>query len=323
MKICATSDLIGYFGEALKEIAPLAELVSVDFDGQFDGDPDGIEVLVFSSLAGVDRKVMRALVPHFGSATLRWMQAPGAGVDHPVFRTLIERGVRLTNGSGLHAEPIAQYIFTYVLHWERQVSRHLAQQTEREWSRIISDDLTSKTLGIVGLGGIGEAAARVGRAFGMRVIGLRRSAVDSPNVDLTLPPGELHALLGESDYVVLSVPFTDATRHLIGAAELAAMRDSAVLINVARGGVVDEPALIEALRAGTIHGATLDVMSQEPLPPDSPLWALDNCVITPHDAGWSPRANERIAALFLDNLGRYVRGEPMRNQVAASDLLSD
>jgi phosphoglycerate dehydrogenase-like enzyme len=214
------------------------------------------------------------------------------------------------------------WIFTYVLHWERQVSRHQAQQADREWNLLISDDLTSKTLGIVGLGGIGEAAARVGRAFGMRVIGLRRSAVESLNVDLTLPASELHALLGQSDYVVLSVPFTDETRHLIGAAEFASMRKSAVLINVARGGVVDEPALIEALQSRTIHGATLDVVSQEPLPATSPLWTLDNCVITPHDAGWSPRANERITALFLDNLGHYVRGEPMRNEVAESDLLS-
>lgn len=323
MKICTSSDLVNHFGAALGEIAPDADLVSVDFEGQFDGDPDGLEVLVFSSSAGVDGKVMRALLPHFGSDSLRWMQAPGAGVEHPVFRTLIERGVCLTNGSGLHAEPIAQYIFTYVLHWERQVARHQAQQAEREWNLLISDDLTSKTLGIVGLGGIGEAAARVGHAFGMRVVGLRRTPVESPHVDLTLPPEELHALLAQSDYVVLSVPFTDATRQLIGAAELAAMRDSAVLINVARGGVVDEPALIEALRARVIRGATLDVVSEEPLPETSPLWTLDNCVLTPHDAGWSPRANERMAALFLDNVGRYVRGEPLRNEVAASDLLSD
>jgi phosphoglycerate dehydrogenase-like enzyme len=322
VKICATSDLVAHFGTALREIAPPVELVSVNFAGEFDADPDGSEVLAFSSAAGVDHDVMRSLAPLFGSPALRWLQSPGAGVDHPAFRTLLERGIRLTNGAGIHAEPIAQYIFAYVLHWERQVAKHQEQQSARHWKRIISDDLTSKTLGIVGLGGIGEAAARVARAFGMRVVGTRRTPVESPNVDLYLAPERLHDLLAQSDYVVLCVPFTEETRHLIGAAELDAMRSSAILINVARGGVVNEPALIAALRAGAIKGATLDVVSQEPLPEDSPLWSLENCVITPHDAGWSPRASERIAALFLDNLARYVRGTPLRNEVRATDLLA-
>lgn len=320
MKICLTRDLADQLGASLLKVAPDAKLVTLDFEGKFDADPEGIEVLVFSTEAGVKREVLRALVPQFGSPTLRWLQAPGAGVDHPAFKTMLERGIRLTNAAGIHAEPIAQYIFAYVLHWERRIAQHQAQQAARKWKRIVSDDLTSKTLGIVGLGGIGEAAARVARAFGMRVLGMRRTQVDSPNVDLFFPPKELHALLAQSDYVVLSVPLTDATRHMIAAPELEAMRDDAVLINVARGPVVDEPALIEALRAGTIRGATLDVTATEPLPEDSPLWTLPNCVITPHDAGWSPRATERIAALFLDNLGRYIRGEPMHNEITTTGL---
>lgn len=301
-------------------VAPNADVVTLDSEGEFDGDPDGIEVLAFSTVAGVNRRLMRSLVPHFGSPDLRWVQSPGAGVDNPAFKALIDRGVRLTNASGIHAEPIAQYIFAYVLHWERQIARHQAQQAAKEWKLIVSDDLTRKTLGIVGLGGIGEAAARVANAFGMRVVGTRRTPVESPAVDLFLPPEQLHALLTQSDYVVLSVPLTEATLHSIGRAEFEAMRDDAILINVARGDVVDEPALIEALRAGTIRGATLDVTSTEPLPAESPLWTLPNCVLTPHDAGWSPRATERIAALFLDNLGRYIRGEPLRNEIMTTDL---
>jgi phosphoglycerate dehydrogenase-like enzyme len=322
VKICASSDLVTHFGASLDDVAPGAELVSVDFEGEFDGDPSGIEVLAFSSAAGVDRNVMRSLAPLFGAPTLRWMQSPGAGVDHPAFRALIERGIRLTNGSGLHAEPIAQYVFAYVLHWQRQVAEHQRQQAARNWNLLVSGDLTSKTIGIVGLGGIGEATARVARAFGMRVVATRRTPTDSPNVDLYLPPDRLHELLGISDYVVLSLPLTDETQNLIGAAELAAMRRDAILINVARGGIVDESALIDALRVGEIGGATLDVVSEEPLPADSPLWALENCIITPHDSGWSPRASERIAALFLDNLGRYVRGDSLVNEVKLSDLVS-
>jgi phosphoglycerate dehydrogenase-like enzyme len=320
LKICVTRDLADQMGASLLKVAPDAEVVTLDFEGIFDGDPDGAEILVFSTAAGVEREVLRALVPQFGSPDLRWLQAPGAGVDHPAFKVMLERGIRLTNAAGIHAEPIAQYIFAYVLHWERQIARHQAQQAAREWKRIVSDDLTSKTLGIVGLGGIGEAAARVARAFGMRVVATRRTPVESADIDRFYSPKELHALLAESHYVVLSVPLTDATRHMIATPELEAMRDDAILINVARGPVVDEPALIEALRAGTIRGATLDVTSSEPLPEESPLWTLPNCVVTPHDAGWSPRATERIATLFLDNLGRYLRGESMRNEITTTGL---
>jgi phosphoglycerate dehydrogenase-like enzyme len=247
--------------------------------------------------------------------SLRWVQGPGAGIDHPIWAELIDRGVRLTNASGIHAEPIAQYIFTYVLHWERQVVRHQRQQAAREWKIIVSGDLTAKTLGIVGLGGIGSAAARVAKAFGMRVWGLRRSASPDPNVDRLCAPSELHALLAESHYVVLCLPLDERTRHRIGAPELAAMREDAVLINVARGGVVDEGALVRALETRSIRGATLDVTDVEPLPVDSPLWSLENCVLTPHDAGYSPLADERLGRLFLENLGLYLRGAEMRNEI--------
>jgi phosphoglycerate dehydrogenase-like enzyme len=202
-----------------------------------------------------------------------------------------------------------------VLHWERNVARHLAQAAARKWEIIVSGDLSAKTLGIVGHGGIGAASARVARAFGMRVLATRRSAIDDPNVDQAYTPDRLHDLLGASDYVVLCVPLTQQTRHMIGAAELAAMRSHAVLINVARGGVVDEPALIAALEAKHIRGATLDVVSEEPLPESSRLWQLENCVITPHDAGYSPLADTRLGALFVENLARYVRGEALLNEV--------
>jgi phosphoglycerate dehydrogenase-like enzyme len=315
VKICLTADLAGHVASGLADVGAEIELVRLGLDGKLDKDADGVEVVAFSS-AVVDNPPMLAAIGRFiREPALRWVQSPGAGVDNPAFKILLDRGVHLTNGSGLHAEPIAQYIFTYVLHWERRVPRHQAQQAGRQWQRIYSGDLTGKTLGIVGLGGIGRAAARVAKAFGMRVLGTRRTPVDDPNVDRFLPRQQLHELLAESHYVVLCVPFTDETRHLIGPAELGAMRKDAVLINVARGGVVDEPALIDALRAGRIRGASLDVTTEEPLPADSPLWSLENCVLTPHDAGYSPLANQRLAALFLENLGRWLRGEALRNEV--------
>ncbi len=263
---------------------------------------------------------MLAAAKVLGDPALRWVQSPGAGLDHPIWSGLLGRGVRVSSAAGIHAEPIAQHVFTYILHWERNVARHQAQQASRTWEIIVSGDLTQKTLGIVGLGGIGSAAARVAKAFGMRVVATRRSAVPDPNVDLLLPPDRLHELLGEAHYVVLCLPLNPETRHAVGARELLAMREDAVLINVARGGVVDEPALIDALREHRIKGAALDVVAEEPLPAGSPLWSLENCVLTPHDAGYSPRAGERLAALFLENLERFVGGERLRNEVTEATI---
>jgi phosphoglycerate dehydrogenase-like enzyme len=309
--------MVVLLADEIRRIEPSAELVELRPDGSFVGDPAGLQVLLFSVDLSFQKPALIETMKLLEADSLEWVQGPGAGVDHPMWSGVIERGARLTNASGIHAEPIAQYVFTYILHWERQVVRHQAQQIAREWQIVVSGDLTSKTLGIVGLGGIGAATARIAKAFGMRVSGLRRSDQPVPNVDSRHGPDGLHELLGESDYVVLCLPHTDETRHLIGARELAAMRDDAVLINVARGGVVDEPALIEALERGRIRGASLDVTEVEPLPPDSPLWSLDNCVLTPHDAGYSPLAGERLGRLFVENLRRFREGSAMRNEIRA------
>ncbi len=299
------------------------ELVVLDSEGRFEGDPAGCHVIFFCVSASRYKPAMRSLMPLFGEPALRWMQGPGAGIDHPIWETLLSRGVRLTNASGTHSEPTPQYIFTYVLHWEREVARHQRQQADRHWQEIYSGDLGARTLGIVGYGGIGQATARVAKAFGMRTIGCRRSPCDDPNLDRFVTLDGLPELLAESDYVVLCMPYSDETRGMIGRSELAAMRDDAVLINVARGGVVDEPALIEVLRSGEIRGATLDVVSEEPLPESSPLWGLDNCVLTPHDAGYSPLGSKRLGGLFLQNLGLFVRGESLVNEITSTGIERD
>lgn len=320
MKISVARSVALQYAAAIEQAARGAELVVLEPDGSWSGDPDEAEIALLSISLTQNPKTASQISAMLSGRSLRWLQSGGAGFDHPAFAALLERGVRLTNASGIHAEPIAQYIFTYVLHWERNVATHLSQQREREWKIVLSEDLGAKTLGIVGLGGIGLAAARVGKAFGMRVLGLRRTLGPQPSVDEMFGPEELDDLLGGSHYVVLALPLDDDTRHTIGAPQFAAMRDDAVLINVARGGVVDEAALIEALRTATIRGATLDVTETEPLPPDSPLWTLDNCVITPHDAGYSPLGDQRLTRLFLDNLSRYARGELLLNEVAVRTL---
>jgi len=320
MKIALAREIADRLEGEIRRIVPDADLLRIDPDGGLDGDPVGTDVLLFSIGLSRTEGAMKRTLELMNVGGLRWVQGPGAGVDNPIWSGLLERKIRLTNASGIHAEPIAQYIFTYVLHWNRQVARHQAQQARRHWEILVSEDLTDKTLGIVGLGGIGAATARVAKAFGMRVLGLRRSPVEDPNVDRHFSPDELHPLLAESDYVVLCLPFTDETHHLIGTAELQAMRENSVLINVARGGVVDEVALIDALRRHRIRGASLDVTEIEPLPEDSPLWTLENCVLTPHDAGYSPLADERLGRLFLENLALFVRREPMRNEILETTL---
>ncbi len=326
MKICLTGDRADEMRPRAREILGAAgadgEVLILDANGQFDGDPSGIDIVYFSMSVTKYKPAMKALIALFAEPELRWMQGPGAGVDFPIWQTILDRGVRLTNASGIHSEPIAQYIFTYVLHWERNVARHLAQQANRHWEIIRSGDLAEKTLGIVGYGGIGQAAGRIGKAFGMRVLGSRRTPIEDSVLDRFVPLESLHELLAESHYVVLCMPFSDETERMIGASEIAAMREDAVLINVARGGVVDEPALIDALRSGAIRGASLDVVSEEPLPAESPLWSLENCVLTPHDAGYSPLGDERLGALFLENLGCYVRGDPLRNEVYTTGFVS-
>ena len=190
----------------------------------------------------------------------------------------------------------------------------------RRWQHLPSGDLAEKSIGIVGLGGIGAATARVAKAFGMRVLGCRRTPAANDNVDVWFTPDRLHELLGAAQFVVLALPLTAQTRHLMGPAEFSAMRADAVLLNVARGQVLAEDALVATLREGRIRGAVLDVASEEPLPQGSPLWELPNCVVTPHDAGFSPLANQRIAELVLDNLSRYARGAALRNAVSMAEL---
>jgi phosphoglycerate dehydrogenase-like enzyme len=322
MKICLTGDLAEALRPRAEEILAVAgvegEVLVLDANGNFDGDPSGIEVVYFSLSVTKYEAAMGPLMALFEAPNLRWLQGPGAGIDHPIWQKVLDRGARLTNASGIHSEPIAQYIFTYVLHWERNVARHLAQQNDRHWEIIRSGDLAEKTLGIIGYGGIGQAAGRIGKAFGMRVLGSRRTSIDDGVLDAFVPLEALHELLRESHYVVLCMPFNNETEGMIGEAEFEAMRDDAVLINVARGGVVDEPALTSALVDGAIRGATLDVVSEEPLPSASPLWALENCVLTPHDAGYSPLGDERLGALFLENLGHFAKGEPLRNEIVTT-----
>jgi phosphoglycerate dehydrogenase-like enzyme len=238
-------------------------------------------------------------------------------VDADLTPQIVERGVMVTRTRGHHPRPMSEWVMLQVLAVTKRLPELVRAQAAAEW-RPLDVPLTvdGRTLGIVGYGEIGQAVVVRARAFGMRVVGLRRHPQPSPELDACYTPEGLGTLLAESDYVVLLTPLTDETRGLIGAAQLAAMKPTAWLINVARGEVVDEAALLRALRAGTIAGAALDVFADEPLPSDSLFWRLPNVLVTPHNAGVKdPRVASWAVDQFLDSLACYASGEPPPNQV--------
>jgi phosphoglycerate dehydrogenase-like enzyme len=248
---------------------------------------------------------------------LKWVQSWGAGIERFMTSEFIASPVLLTNAAGVYAIPIADHVLALMLHFSRGLARLLHDQIARCWGEEAEpDELAGKTLGIVGLGGIGGEVARRAKAFGMRVIATRRRPeLPAEFADEVRGADGLPWLLAESDYVVLCTALTQSTRQLIGPAELRAMKPTAYLMNIGRGGLIDEPALIAALKDNRIAGAGLDVFATEPLPADSPFWYLPNVLITPHLAGSSPRSHERLMDLFCDNLRRYLAGEELLNVV--------
>jgi len=249
---------------------------------------------------------------------LKWIQVMSAGVDRFLDIDLIESPVILTNVSGIHAIPISEFVIGLMLMFVKQAPFCFQLKCEKKWERFTPEALNSKTVGIVGLGSIGQEVARLAKAFGMRVIATRRSARQVGRgryVDIMLPPALLNDLLSESDFVVLAVPFTPETSNLIGRKELQKMKPTACLINIARGGIVDEAALVHALEERWIAGAGLDVFATEPLPPDSRLWDLPNVIYSPHISGGMGDYAARATELFAENLGRYLTGKRLLNVV--------
>jgi len=249
---------------------------------------------------------------------LRWIQITSAGTEflEPMHDRLGHLVV--TNARGLHAAPIADYVMAALPMLFSDFPAYFRNQQARTWQRRAVVPLEGKTLGIVGLGAIGQEIARRAGRSGMNVLGVRHSGAPAPHVAEVYRPDALQAFLPRCDVVVLVVPDTSRTRAMIGAAELAAMKRSAFLINVGRGSAIDEPALVEALTGNVIAGACLDVFAVEPLPPTSPLWTLPNVIVTPHIAGMRDDYAARLADIMADNLGRFVRREPLRNLVDLS-----
>jgi phosphoglycerate dehydrogenase-like enzyme len=247
----------------------------------------------------------------------RWVHAASAGVDSFLFPALVDDpGVILTNARGVYDQPTAEYVLGLILALAKDLPGTWEHQRRREWRPRPSDGITGRTALVWGTGPIGRAIARLLRAVGMRVCGAGRKAraVD-PDFGTVHGSTTLPSALAEADYVVLAAPLTEGTRGMVDASVLAAMKPGARLINVGRGGLVDEDALVDHLAAGRLAGAALDVFGQEPLPARSPLWDMPGVMISPHTAGETTSEREALVEVFLDNLTRHIEGRPLRNVV--------
>ncbi len=248
---------------------------------------------------------------------LKWIHAVAAGVDTLFFPAVLDGRVILTSSVGIHAVALPEHVMALVLAFAKRLHRAIRSQMAHRWDRpgTIGEELEGKVLGVLGLGAIGRALAVRASAFGMRVIGTKRTPEPVSQVERVYPPEGTDEVLRQADFVAVILPLTPATRGLIDARALALMKSTAVLINVGRGAVVQEAALVDALRAHRIAGAGLDVFEREPLPADSPLFDMEHVIITPHVSGASPTYFDRAMPLFCENLRLYRAGQPLVNVV--------
>jgi phosphoglycerate dehydrogenase-like enzyme len=311
--------------ERIRSAAPGARLLTVSIEGLADGPLDDVEVLLrgFLSAEAFDRLLARA-------PRLAWVHSASAGVERVLTPAGLERGLVVTNARGVFSQPIAEYVLMMILAVSRRLPQLLELQRERTWQPLEGAELRDVTVGIVGLGSIGSAVAELARAFGCRVVAVRRRAESDdratstaaaggrPSIERVSGPKGLPALLAESDFIVLAAPLTAETEGMIDEAALTLVKPGAWLINVARGRLVDERALLRALREGPLGGAVLDTFREEPLMPGSPFYDLPNVIVTPHTSWSSGRVLDRSVELFCDNLRRYAAGEPLLNVVDPS-----
>ncbi|HEX2849824.1 MAG TPA: D-2-hydroxyacid dehydrogenase [Acidimicrobiales bacterium] len=326
MRILLTERAAADFGHRILDVAPDATLVRMLGDGALDDDGRPVaweDAAVEVAWPTSDLFDGGPLRPFFAfllrSETLRWVQSPAAGIDAPVFAQVVRRGVRLTNAH-IADVAISEYVLRAVLDHYQRPEEWRAAQAAGAWRRHEFREVAGTTWLVVGIGSIGNAVAERARAFGARVVGVRRSPTGREAADLVVAPPALGEHLPTADVVVLAAPGGPATERLVDAEFLARMKAGSVLVNIARGSLVDEAALLTALDTGIPEAALLDVTATEPLPPESRLWSHPRVVLTPHNAATGTGRFERLAALFCENLARYRAGEPLLNEVAEPDL---
>lgn len=307
----------------IRDVAPSSRLVNVSLEGLADADLTDVEVLLRGPMLApvFDRLIARC-------PQLKWVHSATAGVERVLTPAALERGLAITNARGVFSDPIAEYVMMSILAVSRRLPEQLELQRERTWQPLEGVEVGDLTIGIVGLGSIGRRVAELAVAFGARVIATRRAGpsdeehrpIDAAGSGFTvqaevLAADQLPELLAQSDFVVLALPLTSETEDMLDEQLLSRFKPGAWLINVARARLINERALLRALREGPLGGAVLDTFVEEPLPPASPFYGLPNVIVTPHTAWSSGRSLDRSIGLFCDNLARFRSGQALLNLV--------
>lgn len=277
--------------------------------------PDEIVAIAdqLDAVMAIDRALPAGFLAN--ATRLKWVHAQSHGFASLVDESLKKHPATVTNSRGVHAEPVAEHVFGMLLYLTRRLREYTQFQQEHRWARVEQDSLFGKTMCVVGVGTIGSAVAKRARAFGMRVHGVDLLPIVCDSLDSLSGPHDLDRVLASSDIVVIAVPYNETTRGMFDRKRLYTMKPGAYLINIARGGIVDEATLLEVLQSGRLSGAGFDVFETEPLPPTSPLWAAPNSIMLPHSASWTALSRSRLLELVGEQIRRFLAGEPLLNVV--------
>ena len=318
MKICISKSTYNSFKSDFDNNCQGDEFILLDSDGEIDsgdGRPDIAFIsyeLMFKSIKS--KEFFNKYLDLINGSS--FVQGSWAGIESKEAQELIKNSKSFCHGGGIHAIPIATYVFAQMLRSIKSIDEHIHLQKNKDWTQMTSvGELTEMTIGITGFGGIGQEVARLAKAFRMKVLATKRTPVSSDNLDRLFRPTELNEMIVDCDFVVNCLPASDETFKVFSNQQFKLMKESAMFINVGRGESVDEESLALALKNKEIKCAALDTTDPEPLDKESPLWTLENCFITPHDSAWGPRAPQRAVDLFIENYKRFKSGEKLINQV--------
>ncbi len=308
--------------EQITNVSPRISLVHTTENELLNGHlpPDNAHVLLVEA-SGDEPYHDEISAPNMAKLVtpeLAWMQSCSSGVGHILDLGLIDTGTQLTNAAGVHANAIAESVMAAILFHAKQLRQRIHNQQIKKWHELHCKELTRQTILIIGTGKIGCETARLAKAFNLHTIGLRRTARPAPHFDKVLATNELSQVLGQADYIVIACPLTAQTKDMIAAPQFSLMKPNAYLINIARGKIIDEAALLTAVTSHQISGAFLDALSEEPLPQDHPFWLTPDITIIPHDSHSSPLIGDNIISLFCENLQHFVSGKPLINLVDKS-----
>ncbi|MFC1954683.1 D-2-hydroxyacid dehydrogenase [Chloroflexota bacterium] len=317
--VVITGEISDEYLQKITDISPRIKLEDVSdlFSAEQNGDDkakDKLDAVLSEAEVIFGGRLPQNIISR--APKLKWIQVRSAGVERFLDSDMVSSSVTITNAKGVQSIAIGEFVLQLMLMFIKQAVPCFHMKQEKQWSQVSPSMLHSRTVGLLGLGSIGQEVARLAKAFNMKVIAVdAKRVVRTRYVDTILPPAQLPKLLCESDFVVSTLPITAETRKMIGEKELRAMKSSAYLINISRGGIIDEQALIRALDEKWIAGAGLDVFASEPLPADNRLWEIPNVILSPHIAGSFEDRTAGAIEIFLENLGRYVNGKKLFNIV--------